>query len=230
MLNSIKILIRIKKNDPFFQFYDGGVGLLYFRNVGKVDGGFVKLINIYFSGDDFSQVTTTSNSVNADCYFDFALLKTLADNKSKKQYILDTLHGEMLRLCKVFSWDPTPFVYSYNRCLEQSLELTWLFKGKLFRSPDRKLYFGLFHVVDIEVFEIFEVIYDSNKKEIARRLCFTDSIPVFRLNEAFWSKDSKSFYYKFKGPQKVFEARVEDIRNNLPVFVDKNTGKFFKIN
>ena len=134
----------------------------------------------------------------------------------------------MLRLCKIFSWDTLPFKSAFEKCKEKSLELNWFFKGKLFRSPDRKFFFGLLHVVDIALFELYQVVYDANKMEMARRLCFKDSVPVFTIAEAAWNQDSESFFYKFKGPAKVFQARVEDILNNVFISLDTSTSKFFK--
>ncbi len=130
----------------------------------------------------------------------------------KKLFFLKFMHESMVELVMLQGRDIGPFELAYQKCLAlPDLRVQWYYKRKLFISPDRQYYFGLFHIIDDDFFKVFEVVFDKKKNEIARRICFRDHVGVFSVGWASWEGNNEVFYYKFKGPSKLFECKVADV-------------------
>ncbi|EOG6896218.1 hypothetical protein ACLH3T_001569 [Flavobacterium psychrophilum] len=228
MIKSLNIRVYKDEDRSNFQFYDGGVADLYLKNLNKIDTGVIKYINIYFTKKDNLKIIEEGSFLDINVYFDFEHFEKLSDNYQKKKYILDSLQIALLNLCDKFEWECLEFINSASKCISQQLNYEWIFKNKLFQSPDKCYYFGLYCKIDISSFEIYEIVYNSKKNEIARRLCFKDKVPVFLIENAYWGENSLFFQYKFIGPSKIFTARVEDIINHVQCDLTEPTSLFFK--
>lgn len=228
MLKDIVIRVYPVDERPSFYFYTGGIDSLYSESIKKVNTGVFKYINIYFTSSKEKKCKEYPDLLNVDFYFDFNALEELKDNYSKKEYILVALHNAALVLCDTYKWDNKPFQEAYNYCFSRNLDYSWFFKNKLFVSPDKKYYFGLYHHVDMKIYEIYEILYDNSKNEIARRLCFKDETPIFSIEKASWGEVGGFFWYKFKGPTKIFNVNVHDILGNIGYDLNMSSSKFFK--
>lgn len=164
------------------------------------------------------------------CYLDLAAYKAMPDNYDKKKFFLDFFHRTLLKLCDMFDWEKAPFEVAYQKCFEKNLVCDWFFKRKLFKSPDKQHYFGLYHIIEFEGYEVYEILYDKNKKELARRKCFHDFGGTFSVSWASWEGKNDEFYYRFSVISKTFTAKITDLlegkQYDLPI--PMNTSKFFK--
>lgn len=228
MIKSLDIRVYEDEKRPSFQFYTGGVEDLYYKNLNKFDTGIVKHINVYFTYKNDLRLIQDGSFVDVDVYFDFVFFEELTNNFQKKRYILDRLQVACLSLSDKFNWESIVFKKTFDRCISENLKYEWKFKNKLFKSPNRKYYFELYSIVDIASFEIYEVLYDSKKNELFRRICFKDKVPIFLIEDAYWDENSLFFYYKFKGPSKIFIVKVEDLINNIQYNLTEETSLFFK--
>ena len=87
------------------------------------------------------------------------------DNRKKIQ--LEIIHDGMLRIAEKEGWEKEPLIDAYNKCLE--VDLLYQFDvGKLKSSPNRKHKIGFWCNWDIDVFEVFWVLYDKKGEEIHR--------------------------------------------------------------
>ncbi len=228
MLKELYVRVYRDEKRPSFQFYTGGIEQLYLLNMGKVRLDLVEIINVYFTNQEYEIVNNYGSIINVNVPFDFIEFEGKESNFEKKRTILNTLHWGLNKLAMEFGWNASLFQTSYTKCIENNLSYSWFFKGKLFRSPDTKFYFGMFHSVDVGEYGIWEILFDKNKKEINRRLCFQDKVGVFFIDYASWEGQNENFFYRFNGPNKKFVACVADLIANNPIHVFKDSSAFFK--
>lgn len=228
MLKELSIRVYRDEKRPTFQFYSGGIEQLYLLNLGKVNLGSLRIINVYFTNQDFGVVNKYDSIIDLNVTFDFFSYEKLASNFLKKQRILEVLHYGLVKLAGQLGWNTDCFKLSFQKCIESNLSYNWFFKGRLFRSPDRKYYFGLWHFVDVGEYEIWEVLYDENQKEINRRVCFKDRVCTFFIDYASWEGQNNEFFYRFNGPKKKFVAMVEDLIAGKEIDVTLGSSAFFK--
>jgi len=187
------------------------IEILYMRKLGRIGTPGCSQVNIWLTGDAEEKGKTERFGTGLDYYsvFDFAAFAELDTPFARKKVLLDALSSGLLGLCGTEGWDPQPFREAYDACIAAELKTEWFFREKLFRSPNRKHYFGMLNVSDLGRFEIFEVLFDDRKNEVTRRKSFEDRSMVFGLESAWWTPDSTSFCYKFSGPKRVFEVDVQ---------------------
>lgn len=201
------------------------VSHLYIRCLDKINLPGCNYINVFFT-DDKDEEAKVDNYI----LFDFDRYDSLLNTYDKKLMLLNTLHQALLRQAALYGWPKERFVKAYEECIARKLVDDWFFKDKLFLSPNRQHYMGLYNILDLGKHEIYEVLYDKNKTELKRRRCFNDDGWVFTIGWASWEKQSDVFYYKFSGPQKRFACVISELLEgkeyNLPETM--NTSQFFK--
>ena len=158
---------------------------------------------------------------------DFEQYKKQTENIDKKKFILNLIYQNLKDLFSEHEWDISKLTIAYEKCLEQSLQNNWYFKNKLFPSADRRYYFALQHCFDIDKYEIFEVIFNSAKSEIARRLAFVDTSNSFCINWASWESNDE-FLYKYDGPKKQFICKIKELIDGVEYSLPKRTSDYFK--
>ena len=227
MLKSVKIKVYPNSDGERILFSVAGIDLLYSKGLKKAYIGEIKTIEVFLVQSESMKITEYADLIIADCFFDFYLYSSLDLKLEKTMMILDATHNCLLNLAKMYGWDSQIFLDANLYCYQRDLIYSWNFKNKYFASPNKKYFFSLYHVVDFYRYEIFEIIYDDQQKEIIRRLCFADDRPTFKIDEANWI-DEKTFKYKFKGPNKIFFVNINDVFNGQKYNLATNTSQFFK--
>ena len=228
MIKNLSIRVYNYEHNDKFQFYDGGISDMYLKNLNNIDTGVVKYINIYFTKVDHLKIIEDESFLDINVYFDFDFFEKLLNNFQKKKYIIEKIQDAFMSLCDKFNWEKSEFVNSFSICFSKNLNHEWRFKNKLFISPNKQYYFELLCKADISTFEIYEILYDSKKNELSSRICFKDKVHVFSIEKAYWDENSLFFYYKFKGPSKIFIAKIEDLVNNVQYNLTEDISLFFK--
>lgn len=101
--------------------------------------------------------------------FDFELY--LKSNKhNKKKILIETLHTGMLKIAQSEKWELKILIEAYHKCLEVNLVYQFMVKGQVKVSPDKTLKMGLWCNWDIDVVEIFWVLFDKEGYEKKREL------------------------------------------------------------
>lgn len=232
VLNDIRIYFD-RENKCFYEGYPRSrcVNDMFSSMLGKFQNMDYRQINIKLTDKkmkDGKIENLIKGCLDYYQYLDPTYFNELSDKYQKKKAELDIIYHVTLKVSEMFGWNKKLFKDAYNKCLELGLECEWYFKDKLFRSPNHKYHFGLYHIDDVDFFSIYEILFDKQKQELARRLCFqTDKAP-FYIQWASWQGQNDSFYYKFSGPEKVFEAKVADILEGIERVITNNTSQFFK--
>lgn len=206
------------------------VSSLYLKQLGKFENGVCTYLEIYFTEkiEDNGKLERVQNFCHYYKFFSYNDYIKLSDSYSKKALLTKYLNQAILELCDITEWEKDIFIETFARCQELDFKNEWFFKNKLFPSPDKQFYVGLYHVYDINKFEIYEVLFDKDKNEIARRVCFKDNIAIFRIDQLYWDKNSEIFNYKFKTPTKVFSTNVHEIIKGESLALPSNTSSYFK--
>ncbi len=204
---------------------------LFVRQLKNVGISACKQVNIWLTSNRNEEGKKERFGSTIDYYllFDHSVFEGLTDTYSKKKYLLDALLTGIIELCGTEDWDSQPFHDAYRRCIEVGLNNEWFFKNKLFKSPNKRYYFGLLNVCDIGSFEIFEVLFDQNKTELVRRRCFKDDSMAFNLISASWDSSSDFFVYKFDGPKKEFNVDIQQLLTGEKLILPKKVTDYFKI-
>lgn len=188
-------------------------------------------INLFLTDleEESKKKEISGNCLGYYCLFDFSQFRKLTSNVLKKKMLTGLMHSALLELCSIYDFDSLPLKKSYQKCQELEFDNNYYFKNKIFRSPDRKNYVGLNIINDIGKYEIYEVLFDHQKNEKGRRLCFKDDMSVFRIESLKWEDNNLAFSYKFKGPQKIFKSSIEDVENRIECnYLNLDTSSFFK--
>ncbi|CAM1343845.1 hypothetical protein [Tenacibaculum amylolyticum] len=129
----------------------------------------VKKCNIIVSdnwGEDLGEYTNWSDSKSIKIALDFKNYFS-QDKHDKKKIILDKIHKGMIEIAKKEGWQINPLLDAYNSCIEANLVYQFdVGKPKL--SPNKKHKIGFWCNWDIDVFEVYRVLYDKKGTEISR--------------------------------------------------------------
>jgi hypothetical protein len=209
-----RIAFSVSDIKPRPRFDTWGIHNLYLDFLGKVEVGQAGYVALCFvpTPAQAGQLKVSGQIADYFVFFDFGEYEQLVSVLKKKKYFLKFIHESMIDVARLQGLDTEPFELAYQKCLAvPDLRVQWYYKRKLFISPDRQHYFGMFHIIDDDFYKVFEVVFDKKKNELGRRLCFRDHVGVFSVGWASWEGNNEVFYYKFKGPDKLFECRVADL-------------------
>ncbi|AZA84945.1 hypothetical protein C1637_21945 [Chryseobacterium lactis] len=146
------------------------VSELYWSFLKEYDTSKVKKCVISASddwGEEQQKYTNWEDLKEVSISFDFAKYFTL-DKQDKKHMQLEAIHDGMLQIAKKEKWEKQPLIDAYNQCLEKDLEYQF-FVGTPKLSPDRKLKINFWCNWDIDIFEVYSVLYDKNNNELERK-------------------------------------------------------------
>jgi hypothetical protein len=224
MIKEINILIYREDHTPGFQFFTGLIEKLYVVKLPKTNIG-VRKIDFYFT--DFNDQKITNNELIINLVFDFEMFDSLENNHSKKKYILEAFHYALIAFCKENSFDFSPFTIAYENTLEEHLTYSWWTLAKNEPSPNKEYFINLYHKVDVKEYEIYEVLFGSDMKEICRRICFKDVLPIFKIEQLTWINESE-YFYKFHNASKLIQVSILSMLKNEKYNVEISTSLFFK--
>lgn len=125
---------------------------------------------IVFISDDWDSSLTKPKNVKGfkEAFVDFDFTKYFSlDKYGKKRMQLDAVNEGMVLIAKEEGWDTNPLQNAYNNCLERNLEYKFNI-GKSKSSPDRKHKIQLWCNWDIDIIEVYWILYDKNGNEIKR--------------------------------------------------------------
>ncbi|MDH6310605.1 hypothetical protein M2451_003476 [Dysgonomonas sp. PFB1-18] len=129
----------------------------------------VQQITIFIS-DDWNNSLTTPKNVKgfkeAFVDFDFKMYFSL-DKFKKKRMQLEAINEGMVHIAKQEGWDTNSLQDAYNNCLERDLEYQFNI-GKPKSSPNRRCKIGLWCNWDIDIIEVYWILYDKSGNEIKR--------------------------------------------------------------
>jgi hypothetical protein len=229
ILKGISVRVDNKEKQKLIGRTPRCVESLFMRHIGKLSLPDISYINIYLS-DSIKADETQKVGSFIDLYINFDF-DEFAKKKKKyeiKEYILNTIYDSLKKLSHINNWDIDSFSKAYEKCIAEKLLNRWFYKNKLFRSPNRKYYVGLYINYDIDKYEIFIALYDKAKKELVRSKIFEQQSEVFCLSWASWKNTNEIFYYKFSGPKKEFSCKIQDLLNGKQYDVDTKKSDFFK--
>lgn len=146
----------------------------------------------------------------------------------RKEYLLTLIRDSLLANAGLLGIAPSDINDAYEECLEKKILYKYYYKSKLFRSPSRKYHFGLLMIHDVDKYEIWEVLFNGKKEEIARRKSYHARNDYYYLESAAWNKEKEVFCYKFDCVEKVFCSSVEDIMSGKQSEIFINRDKYFK--
>lgn len=238
-LKDISIYISKEATDrPVFQVNFAGIDMLYSSLLSKDYDYIAANINIFFTNDatEFDRIETFRSTMSYYVFFDFYEFYQIPEDYLKRKFVLDKIQEAMLNICKKTNYDYEYFENIYQKCVQKNIQCRWFFDNKLFRSPNRDFYFGLESTINFSDYKIYEVLFDSQKNEVSRRLCFQDSASTFKIKWASWKENNDMFYYsfggnrsKFKtGPKKIFECKILDLLENKSYQLPNKVSEYFK--
>lgn len=147
------------------------VSELFVKCLGKFNSGHFNKIVIRL-GDNESvldnKVDNLIDVVLLNKFFDFNTY--FVNNKiARKVILLDVLYNNLLYLANIYYWHIDQITNAYRLCKEKNIEYQWILRNKLIRSPDHKYYAAVFCNWDIDRFEAYIILYNSQKIEISRK-------------------------------------------------------------
>lgn len=114
-----------------------------------------------------------ANIAKINLNFDFDRYFSIKHKLEKKKILLDTIHEGMMIIAENKGWEVDSLLDAYNNCLKKNIEYQF-FVGKIKTSPNRKRKINFWCNWDINIFEVFLVLYDKNNKEIERKKIIED--------------------------------------------------------
>jgi hypothetical protein len=103
--------------------------------------------------------------------FDFNKFFKLG-KQEKKQMQLEVLHQGMMNIAEREGWATNPLLDAYNGCLKKNLDYQFLVNDTLKSSKDHNYKIGFWCNWDLDIFELYWVLFDKNENEIRRNLLF----------------------------------------------------------
>ncbi len=141
---------------------------LYWYYLRGYPTGNIEKVNIIVS-DNIYDETPMSVFGFREAYLPFDFDTYFTSNKlDKKKMQLEAIHTGMIQIANKEGWDTVPLSDAYNKCLKNNLEYKFDV-GKLKSSPNRKYKVGFWCNWDIDVFELYWVLYDKSNNEIKRQ-------------------------------------------------------------
>lgn len=185
-------------------------------------------INIYLIPSAMKpDVSINSGIIDLHIHFDFDVYKSIIANSQKREYLTNFILNGMIIISEFMDWSIDIFTEAFEKCRLNNYINEFYFNNKLYESPNKTYYFGLFMNYDIDKFQIFEHLFDSNKILICERLCFFDRFKSFSIEKIEWNPESNRVHYKYRGPNKIFEARIDDLLLCRQIDLPKTTSKYF---
>jgi hypothetical protein len=145
------------------------VSELYCSFLSKMNTSKIARININIRedwGELLDYYEKYANVIIIRNYFDFGRYSKL-DRQGKKRMQLDIIHKSMMQIAVKEGWEIDSLLDAYNMCLQKNLEYQFEVR-KLKPSRDKKYKIGFWCNWDIDVFEVFWVLYDKYENEIKR--------------------------------------------------------------
>lgn len=208
-------LVDISVRTPYrfkIEFKEGAVwsmASLYLSCLKKYDAGKIKKVVIEIvdkSVDD--SIEDLVDVLRIQREFDFK--KYFASGKyDKKKMLVDVIQDGLMSIAKQRNWDTDPLIDAYRNCLDKGFEHQWLRKDKLFLSPDRKNYAGVFCKWDTDELEVFALFFNKEKDEIKRTELFRcKSIDAEPMGKMGWDKATNAFYLYSKDEKQKWTAKL----------------------
>lgn len=152
-----------------FNIETWSIAELYFSFLRSYDTRKVQKCTIRVSdnwGDNEYHYTNWLDSKGINLPFDFEKYFSL-DRSGRKRMQLEAIHAGMMEIAAREGWAVDPLLDAYNACLAKGLQYRFE-AGKPKSSPDRRYKIGFWCDWDIDVFEVYWVLYDKSGKEIRR--------------------------------------------------------------
>ncbi len=175
MLNQITLACYTQGHESqFINSETWAVSELYCSMLKEFNTGKVVKVNINIRDEwgellDYYQRYTDVVTVNK--HFDFLAYARLK-KQDRKRLQLEAIHAGMMQIAGKEGWDTDPLLDAYNQCLQRNLEYQFDV-GKPKSSPDRKHKIGFWCNWDLDVFELYWVLFDKQSKELKRERFIT---------------------------------------------------------
>lgn len=134
-------------------------------NTGKVVKANINIRDNW--GDLLEYYESYTDVISIRNLFDFLSYVKL-DKQGKKRMQLEAIHNGMMQIADAEKWEKQPLIDAYNNCLEKNLEYQ-CFVGTAKSSPDKRHKINFWCNWDIDIFEVYSVLYDKNNNEIERK-------------------------------------------------------------
>jgi len=171
MLNQITLACYTQGHgNQFINSEAWSIPELYCSFIKDLDTGKVVKVNINIRaewGDLLDYYENYVDVITIRNHFDFSAYLNL-NNLDKKKMQLEAVHSGMMQIAEKEGWNIDPLLDAYSKCLKNNLEYQFDI-GKLKTSPNRKYKIGFWCNWDIDVFELYWVLYDKNNNEIKRQ-------------------------------------------------------------
>jgi hypothetical protein len=231
MLKKLNLLCFRDENIFDSQFQTANVGEFFLSVLGKNEFPYNELY-IYLSSSTFendsiseSIFDTTKSRRNVSCFFDFHHYSR-ATAYDKRKVIVDLVFKILSKLYYYLNIRDSSLRLAYDNIMRNGLHFEWLYKNRLHKI-NSDYYVSINYFTDINIYKIYEVLYSSNKEEIARRCIFMDHEQIFRISNLKIIDQSK-FSYSFIGPLKEFASSVDLIKHGESITDYVNTSQFFR--
>ena len=146
------------------------VAELYYSFIKDLEVGKVQKCTINVSddwGNELNDYTNWPDYRGINILFDFDTYFSLGKFDRKKM-LLEAVHNGMMQIAEKEDWETDTLLDAYNKCLEKNLEYQFDV-GKLKSSPNRKYKIGFWCNWDIDIFELYWVLYDKKGNELKRK-------------------------------------------------------------
>jgi hypothetical protein len=184
---------------------------LYLYCLEKYETKAYRKVAIYLINDnnEDNKIESLLNVLVIHKFFNFESFK-IADKFQQKKMMLDVMQKSLIVVAENEGWEIQPLKNAYQCCIEKKLEHKWLREGRYILSPDRKYYAGIFCNWDSDIFEVFAVFLNKEKREIKREKLY-ESDPAFvePMGKMMWDKESSSKFILFsKDGKQRWEAKI----------------------
>jgi hypothetical protein len=231
MIKKINVLSFYDENIYDKQFQTANVGAYFLSVLGKNDFPYTELC-IYLSSCVLKNKYTlnslfdvTGSKMKIDYYFDFYDFSRMTAYE-KKKVLINTIYKILSELYAYFNIADALLKLAYGSIIQKGLNFDWVYRDRLLRI-NKENYVSLNYFTDIDIYKVYEVLYDSNKNEIARRCVFMDHDQIFKIS-VFKKIDQSKFSYSFNGPLKEFVSSIDLIKHGDSITDYVNTSQFFR--
>ncbi|MFC3813330.1 hypothetical protein [Lacihabitans lacunae] len=142
---------------------------LYWSFIKEYNTGKVKKCNVVVSddwGDLLEYYESYVDMITIRNHFAFDTYSTLG-KEDRKRMQLEAVHKGMMQIAEKEGWEIDPLLDAYNKCLEKNLAYQFEV-GKPKSSPDKKHKIGFWCNWDIDIFEVYWILFDKSGKELKR--------------------------------------------------------------
>lgn len=214
MINNLSEAKELRQRFNLNNFQTPAISRLFRRNLKSLSTVKFVRINILLTGDENNdgKYKIFSNQIDVYKYCNFEkLYDEKLEKYVRKEYLLLLVRDSLLANADLLGIAPADINDAYQACLKRKIIYEYYYKNKLFRSSSHKYYFGLLMIHDVDKYEIWEVLFNGKKEEIARRKSYRDRNNYYYLESAGWKKTEDIFCYKFDGVEKQFCSSIESI-------------------